>query len=101
MWCYVGIEIICAATRLPFLKVTAGLDVWHFVRNVILRSIFPICAITLSCYATTRLEGLPFRFILTLNVSAIVGAATIWLTALQPNEKNILRNILLSKLKKK
>ena len=101
MWCYVSIEIICAATRLPFLKVTAGLDVWHFVRNVILRSIFPICAITLSCYATTRLDGLPYRFILTLNVSAIVGAATIWLTALQPNEKNILRNILLSKLKKK
>ena len=101
MWCYIGAEILCAMTRLPFLKVTAGLDIWHFVRNVFLRCLIPICVMAGTSYALVRWINTPYRFALTLIVSAIAGAIAIWFTALKPNERNILENTLLSKIHKK
>ena len=101
MWCYLGVEILCALTRLPFLNITAGLHIGHFIQNVFLRLLFPIVAMTATCYAMIRWIDLPYRFILTMIISSFVGIIAIWFTALQSNEKEILKNSILNKLIKK
>ena len=101
MWCYVGIEMLCALTRLPFLKVTGGLHIGHFIQNVFLRSLFPVCVMSIVCWAMVRYVEMPYRFIVTLVISAIVGVGAIWFTAFTKEEQDIIRNIIGTKLKKK
>ena len=101
MWSFLAFEIICALTRLPFLKVTAGLHISHFVMNVFVRSLTPICAMTATCYIIVHNITNPYRFVLTLLVSSIIGVIMIWLTALQKKEKDTLRTMILSKIKRK
>ena len=100
MWCYVFIEMICALTRLPFLKITAGLHIGHFVLNVFVRSLFSIGVMIITTYCITWIIDIPYRFILTIVVTAAIGSLAIWFTALSKHEKDILKNILRSKLQK-
>lgn len=96
MYCYLIFEIICAMARLPFLKYTAGLNISQFFVNVFVHSIVPLCAMLVTCWFITKLTNGQYRFILTLLINVIVGIVTIWLTALQKQEKNILRNIIIN-----
>lgn len=95
MWCYLGIELICALTRLPFLKKTANLNMWHFVKNVFIRSFFSIAFMVIVCYCMVRMIDLPYRFVLTILISIFVGMIMIWTTALQKDEKEVLRTAVL------
>ncbi len=88
MWSYLIFECICAITRLPFLKYTAGLSILHFLKHVFLRLLMPTAALTLTCwFITTRME-MPVRFLLTGTASVCVGAVFIWLFALDTAERS-------------
>lgn len=89
MWAYIGFEILCALTRLPFLKVTAGLSIRHFVRQVFAHIAIPIVAVSAACWLmVTFVEDIPFRFLLTGIVSVIVAGITIWLFTLDDVERH-------------
>jgi len=94
MVCYVGIEMLCALTRLPFLKYTGGLHIGHFVVNVFLRSLFPLAVMVISSWAVTQWITIPYRFCITILASACIGLAAIWFTALNEEEKDILKQSL-------
>lgn len=97
MWCYVSIELLCALTRLPFLRATAGLNIGQFVVNVFVRSLCPILVMTAVCQAVMYWTDSPYRLIVTLAASTIAGVAAIWLTALTATEKETLKKIVLWK----
>ena len=101
MGCYVGIEFLCAMTRLPFLHITAGLQIGHFVKNVILRVTFPIAVMIIVSYGMTLFIDIPYRFLLTLVICGITGLTCAWFTALQKNEKEFVKNSIISKIRKK
>lgn len=101
MGCYVGIEFLCAMTRLPFLHITAGLQIGHFVKNVILRVTFPIAVMIIVSYGMTLFIDIPYRFLLTLVICGITGLTCAWFTALQKNEKEFVKNSINSKIRKK
>lgn len=90
MWSYVGIEILCALTRLPFLKITGGLQIGHFIIHVFGHSFFPLCIMTAVCLAMVRWVEIPYRFLLTIIVSILIGCVAIWFTAINQTEKNII-----------
>lgn len=98
MWFYIGFEIICALSRLPFLKSTAGLSISHFAKHVLLRLIIPTLTLVVCSFLITHFMDCKFRFVLTLAIAMAVGAISIWFTALEENERNILRDMLLSKI---
>ena len=100
MWSYAGIELICALTRLPFLKLTAGLHIGHFVLNVFVRSSIPISIMIITSYCIISMINIHYRFILTFIITAFIGILAIWFTALTKQEQHILKNILLRKFKK-
>lgn len=99
MYCYVGFETICMLTRLPFLKITAGLNIRHFIKNVFLPLIIPTGVIVVTCYAMTHYVNFSYRFILTIIVAAAAYLMAVWLFGLSNHEKQIITNIVNKKSK--
>lgn len=99
MWCYVGIEAVCALTRLPFLKHSAGLSIRAFVRHVFVRLIpTTLCIIGISYLCTLLIQSLSgWRFMLTLLLSALAGMVCIWTTAMDKQERETALRIIKNK----
>ena len=97
MWCYLGFECLCAATRLPFLKITAGISILHFIVHAILPVIFPCLIMSAVSWCFVSLNSIPYRFVFTLLISSIVGGIVIWFCALTRQERTEARNMLLYK----
>lgn len=101
MWWYVGMELVAALVRMVFLKITAGLSITQFIKNVFVRSFFPIAAMTIACCACVRWIELPYRFLITIAVSTLVGSVTIWCIGLTDYERETFKNNILAKIIKK
>lgn len=94
MWAFLGFETICMLVRLPFLKKTAGLQIGKFIMAVFIPVLIPTALCIAVCYTMTHYVQLPYRFLLTLVVSAAAYSIAIWAFAFNRNEKQILRNII-------
>lgn len=88
MWCYLVIEIVCAAIRLPFLRHLAGLNIRRYLAAVLLRSLLPIASMVAVGWLFTTCVSLPARFVFTFAATVVVGGIVIWLTALGDREKD-------------
>jgi len=101
MYCYVGFEVACAMARLPFLKATAGISIRHFVTHVFLPLIAPLAIMCATSWLMITYVNAPYRFVLTIALTAAIGAVVIWFTALSQEEREKATAILLSKMRKK
>ena len=89
MWMYLAIEAVCSITRIPFLKYSAGLSVKHYTTKVLLRISIPTVFIVVICFLSTSINAGNWRFLLTYILSMLIGAISIWVTALTRKEKEI------------
>ena len=87
MCVYLGVELVGAIMRLPFLKFTAGLSIRHFASHVFARVLIPLVAISVVCYLMVTYVELPLRFLLTGVVTVVTAAVTIWFFALDDVER--------------
>lgn len=87
MCCYLLFEMICALTRLPFLRITAGISIRHFCKNVFCRALCPIVAMIITSYCIQQFVSINYRFLLTIAITIVVGLLCIWLTSIDKNEK--------------
>lgn len=94
MWCYVAIELLTSFLRLPLMKWIAGIDMWHFCKNVLARIIIPCIVISAACYIMVSCISTEhsMRWIGTFFVALAVGVIVIWLTALTKEEKIYILN---------
>ena len=97
MWTYLLIEILCMLIRMPFMNMTAGLSVGHFVAHVFGRCVLPTLALVFMGVLFTRLSGYTLRFLLSIPTTILVDAVVVWYAALEPDE----RTMALSFLKRK
>lgn len=99
MWCYVGVEALCACLRLPFLKYSVGLSIRIFVNQVFAKIIPPTLCILGTCYICTHFVHtlFGFRFLLTLFLSIVVGLVCIWTMAMNTQEREVAIRILKNK----
>ena len=75
----------------------ANISIVTFCKNVILRILPTAFVIIIISYISTTKIELPWRIIITLLVSLIVGSITIWFTALTKEEKGRIKQILQKK----
>lgn len=94
MVCYLLFELICAFARLPFLRVTAGISICHFIKQVFLRSCCPIVAMTITGYCIQHFLSFNYRFFVTAIATTFTGIICVWLTSLDKYEKNIILHYL-------
>ncbi len=99
MWCYVSVEAVCALTRLPFLKCSAGLSIRAFAKQVFVKLIpSTLCLLGTSYVCTHFIHSLSgFRFLLTVVLSATVGLVCIWITAMDKKERETVLRIINNK----
>lgn len=87
MCVFLSFEMLCALTRLPFLKYTAGLSIRHFVKHVFAKVALPIVTIVAACWLTTSYVQIPLRFFVTGGVAVVVAAISAWCFALEFTER--------------
>lgn len=97
MECYVGFELFCALLRLPYIKITQGLSISHFLTQVLLRSICPIMASVVLCRISILYIQLPYRFLLTFTISITGYCLFALLTAFSREERTVFKQILTRK----
>lgn len=94
-------EFLSAATSVAYICHTTG-ETWSsYLRNVVFKVIPPLLFVGLAAYASQSIFAeTPWRIILTGVLTTLVGLASIWMLALQSQERTHLLTIVTSKLKK-
>lgn len=95
MWCYVGVEMITSLLRLPLMKKIADIPIRPFCKHVLGRIILPLIAMCTICFLSTKYLHNSYRFIITIAASVTIGGLMIWLTALNQQEKYIIKQSIL------
>ncbi len=99
MYGYLIVECVCAAMRIPFLRLTAGLDIGRYLKDVILPIIPSTAILIIAGAGMTGFVDCPLRFIYTFIISVLADIATIWIFSLNKEEKNIVLGFIKSKTK--
>lgn len=87
MWCYVAVELTGSIIRLPLMKHIANIDVWGFCKRIFARILIPCITMVGTSYVVTNYIESPWRIAYTTAACVLVGAITIWFTALSKEEK--------------
>jgi O-antigen/teichoic acid export membrane protein len=89
---YAIIELIACVLRLFFLKRTGGLSIKGYFSRVIAKEIFPVIVVVTSSWLITSYIQHPLRFLITLPISSMLFAITVYLFGLADDEKILLNN---------
>ena len=93
LWCYVGMELFGSVLRLVLMKYQADINILQFIRNVCYRVIVPFITMAVISYASVHYITIPYRFMITIILSALGGSIAIWFTSLQMTEKQSMYEI--------
>lgn len=94
---YVAFELLCAIARIPFLKVTAGLDVRKFLRATLPYVAVPLLVEIAVSLLSAHLIDIRFRFILTVLICGIATLPAIYFFGITKEE----RTYIINKVKRK
>jgi O-antigen/teichoic acid export membrane protein len=94
MACFIGIEVLVAASRLPYMHKTAGLSIKHYMQHVFrpctLLMVFSlVCSLLLT--QTTQWE---YRFFFTIPLCCLLSIAFAWKFSLSQDERLKLKKII-------
>ena len=92
---YIGVEIVEATVRLPFMKKNGGISISSYLKRVHLKLVLPTLIIVLVCWAITSFLSFPGRFILTFTVAMLVYLPSVYSLGLTDEEKVMANNLLL------
>jgi len=96
---YIGIEFVVAVFRIPYMKISAGLNISKYIKNVIL-PLIPLCIAT-SCICLLFVYKFDFkyRFFLSSICSVGFGIIALWFFTLTKTERNYIKYLINSKMK--
>lgn len=93
MFVYVVVEFLVALARLPYLKYTAGLRIWQFVRNVIV-PLLPLCLVVFVVGWLCSSWNIPYGYLLNIFLMLIVGCIMVWCFTLDKNERAYFKSMI-------
>lgn len=100
MIAYVGIELIMALVRLPYMHKVARLDIAHFITSVFLPLMPLLIAQVLIGWLLTHYIQLPYRFLLTFALSVVVGIIVTFAVVLSGSERQKVVSLVRTKIKR-
>lgn len=95
IWIYAIFELVCALTRLPFLKYNGGLNIHEYVKNVFGKIAIPFLFLLIAYISLNYLVSNIGSFILAALFVTILYVCGIYIFSLSQKEKIIIDNILL------
>ena len=87
---WVAIELLVSVIRIPYMHYAAGLDMAHYVKNVILPVLCQIAAMSVACWFFMEFINVPFRFVLTSLCSLCLGLSVGWFLVLDEHERSFI-----------
>lgn len=94
IWSYAVIELICALSRLPFLRHSGGLNIEHFINNVFVKIIFPSAFIVFGYTLLHNLVNNFYVYMIGIVPITIIYLFIIYNFSLNLQEKTILRGLI-------
>lgn len=94
MWCYVIVELLTSLLRLPLMKWIAGIEMLPFCKHVFVRVAVPCAVMCVVCIVCITYIDISYRILITTACSVLAGCISIWLTAINKQEKEIIKQIL-------
>ena len=94
MWCYVIVELLTSLLRLPLMKWIAGIEMLPFCKHVFARVAVPCAVMCVVCIVCITYIDISYRILITTACSVLAGCISIWFTALNKQEKEIIKQIL-------
>lgn len=93
MYLFIGIELLVALLRIPYLHYSGELNIGQFLKNVFGR-ICPLVVFMLVVTQMLHMLDYPFAFLPNMALSFILGGTFIWLYVLDNDERHGIRNII-------
>jgi O-antigen/teichoic acid export membrane protein len=84
---YIIIELFACTARIIFVKYLAGMSISEYLNEVVLRDILTIIPMVLSSYMIVQHFDFEFRFMLTIAISSILFAVSVFYIGLSKNER--------------
>ena len=84
---YLGMEFVCALTRMFFGKKKVGISLREYCKSVYIKSVLPIVGIIVISYLSTRIFSFHFRFFLTEVLGILISFAFIYIFSLDVTER--------------
>jgi hypothetical protein len=94
IWIYALMEFICALCRIPFLKITGGLNIHEYVKRVFIPILIPLCILCLGYIVLNNLTENFYIFIIGGIFLTILYSICIYNMALSPTEIKIADRII-------
>lgn len=94
---YVGVELLSAVLRIPFLHKTGGLIIRDFIKNVLCREIIPVLVSLFVCFSCVWFIDSNWRFLFTFSISIVFFVASILLVGLTQQEKKMIYSLIKKK----
>ena len=99
MWIFVLIELTMSLFRIPYLRATIRLDIWQYIKEVIIPLIPLTITSCLFCYIYIMLNDMPYRFIITFIIGGCTGIAALWYFTLSAEEKHYVTHLIKTRRK--
>ncbi|HXD92363.1 MAG TPA: MATE family efflux transporter [Bacteroidia bacterium] len=87
----IAIELVACVFRIYFLKKLAGMSVKEYFKMVLLRELIPVFTAVLTCVLIVSFVHMPYRFLLTISVSATLFIIAVYFTGMEDDEKGHLK----------
>lgn len=97
---YICLEFVACFTRLFLLKKLAGLSIREYILSVFVKVFLPLLTIIATCWLITNYLKFDFRFLVTITISIVVFAITIYFTGFCKDEKLLVNNMIRKVLKR-
>lgn len=92
MFIYVLFELVCAISRIPFLKMTAGLKIKSYCADTLPYFIIPLIVEIFVSLSVVYCFHFRFRFVATVALCCIIALPTILFFGLKKHERNYVLN---------
>ncbi len=94
MTIYVGIELLVAIVRIPFMHFSAHIDGIEYAK----KTIIPLCPLLLvigiTSFALHYIDLFPYDFVVKLFIAAAVGVLTLWFFTMTAGERKLAKKVL-------
>ena len=97
---YIVIEALTSFNRIILIHEQINLNVFEYIKNVIIRSLFPALMCVASCYMCSVFINWTYSFIVTFLFSSITYSLCMYFCGLSTSERNIV-NRLIAEIKDK
>lgn len=92
---FILIEAITSFYRIILIHEQINLNVFEYIRNVILRTLFPVLTCIIVCFICYTLIGWDYRFLITFSFSAVVYSISMYFVGFSHTEREIINKIIL------